>query len=165
MHVRIRKYHAADERQVVDLSLLAWAPVFASLERELGHELFVRLHGDWAQYQKSAVRAVLADEAMHIWVAMAADPDAGDRIAGFAAATLNANRLIGEIVMLAVHPEEQNRGIGTGLTAFATDWLRAAGMRVAMVGTGGDEGHAPARRCYERANYQPLPIVRYFQPL
>src|SRR5262245_30104500 len=165
MHVRIRKYHAADERQVVDLSLRAWAPVFESLERELGHELFVRLHGDWRQYQESAVRAVLADDAIRVWVAMAADHDAGVRIAGFVAATLNVNRLIGEIVMLAVRPDEQNRGIGTGLTEFATDWLRAAGMHVAMVETGGDEGHAPARRCYERADYQPLPIARYFQPL
>ncbi|MGN6790861.1 MAG: GNAT family N-acetyltransferase [Streptosporangiaceae bacterium] len=165
MHVRIRTYHAADERPVVELSLLAWEPVFASLERELGHELSDRLHGDWRQYQETAVRAVLADEAVRVWVALAVGPGAGDRVAGFVAATLHARRSIGEIVMLAVRPQEQNRGIGTALTEFATDWLRSAGMRVAMVETGGDEGHAPARRCYERADYQPLPVVRYFKPI
>jgi len=30
MRARIRKYHAADEKPVVELSLQAWAPVFAS---------------------------------------------------------------------------------------------------------------------------------------
>ncbi|MDR2986265.1 MAG: GNAT family N-acetyltransferase [Nocardiopsaceae bacterium] len=165
MRVRIRKYQAADEGPVVELSLLAWTPVFASLERQLGHELFVRLHGDWRQYQASAVREVLSDEAIRVWVAMASDSNAIDRVAGFVAGTLHVNRLIGEIVMLAVRPDEQNHGIGTALTEFATDWLRGAGMRVAMIETGGDEGHAPARRCYERSDYRPLPVVRYFKSL
>ena len=34
------------------LSLRAWAPVFASMEQVLGHEIFARLHGDdWRDYQ------------------------------------------------------------------------------------------------------------------
>jgi GNAT superfamily N-acetyltransferase len=72
---------------------------------------------------------------------------------------------VGEIVMLPVRPDEQKRGIGIALNEFATDWLRDAGMRVAMVETGGDEGHAPARRCYGRADYQLLPVARYFKSL
>jgi GNAT superfamily N-acetyltransferase len=67
--------------------------------------------------------------------------------------------------MLAVDPDEQDRGIGTALTEFATAWLRDAGMRVAMVETGGDPGHAPARRVYEKAGYALLPIARYFSAL
>jgi len=35
-------------------------------------------------------------------------------------------------------------------------------MRVAMIETGGDPGHAPARRVYERAGYTALPAVRFF---
>ena len=38
-------------------------------------------------------------------------------------------------------------------------------MRVAMIGTGGDPGHAAARRLYERAGYEKLPITRYFKAL
>jgi hypothetical protein len=51
------------------------------------------------------------------------------------------------------------------LTAFATDWLRSAGMRAAMVETGGDAGHVAARRLYEAAGYTPLPAIRYFRAL
>jgi hypothetical protein len=39
-------------------------------------------------------------------------------------------------------------------------------MRVAMVETGGDHGHAPARRhVYKQAGYQLLPVARYFRNL
>ena len=38
-------------------------------------------------------------------------------------------------------------------------------MRLAVVGTGGDPGHAPARRCYEKAGYTGLPLVRSYQAL
>jgi GNAT superfamily N-acetyltransferase len=61
--------------------------------------------------------------------------------------------------MLAVDPDEQGRGVGTALTEFATGWLRDAGMAVAMVETGGDLGHAPARRVYEKANHTLLGVA------
>jgi len=67
--------------------------------------------------------------------------------------------------MLAVDPDHQGRGIGTALTGFALDRLKDAGMKVAMVETGGDPGHAPARRVYEKAGYTLLPIARYFKNL
>jgi hypothetical protein len=38
-------------------------------------------------------------------------------------------------------------------------------MGVAMVETGGDPGHAPARRAYEKAGFALLPIARYFKNL
>jgi hypothetical protein len=38
-------------------------------------------------------------------------------------------------------------------------------MRVAMVETGGDPGHASARHVYEQAGYQLLQVARYFKNL
>ena len=67
--------------------------------------------------------------------------------------------------MQAVDPDHQREGLGAALTELATDWLRRSGMRVAMVETGGDAGHAAARRVYARAGYTPLPVVRYFKAL
>src|SRR5215212_6800892 len=92
------------------------------------------------------------------WVA-----EAARGVVGFVAAKLHPERQIGEIWMLAVDPDEQGRGIGTALTEVATGWLREAGMTVAMVETGGDSGHAPARRVYEKAGYTLLPVARYFK--
>jgi GNAT superfamily N-acetyltransferase len=92
-----------------------------------------------------SVRDTLSDLAVRAWVA---DKDA--RVTGFVAATIrDQQRLLGEVVMLAVDPEDQSRGVGAALTNHATAWLRRSGMRVAVIGTGGDRGHAPARRVYE----------------
>lgn len=34
-----------------------------------------------------------------------------------------------------------------------------------MVATGGDPGHAPARRTYERLGFAPPPLVQYYKKL
>jgi ribosomal protein S18 acetylase RimI-like enzyme len=146
---------------VVDLSLRAWTPVFASLERLLGSEIFRRLHPDWREDQGRAVEEVLAAKKGRVWVV-----EVGASVVGFVAVELHhPERSMGEISMLAVDPDHQGGGIGTALTGFALDRLKAAGMTVAMVETGGDPGHAAARRTYEKAGYVLLPIARYFKNL
>jgi GNAT superfamily N-acetyltransferase len=62
-----------------------------------------------------------------------------------------------------VHPEYQNRGIGTALNKFVLEKMKESGMKLAVVATGGDPGHAPARRAYEKAGYRAFPGVRYYQ--
>ena len=59
----------------------------------------------------------------------------------------------------------QNDGIGTALNLAALREMKAAGLRLAEVATGGDESHAPARRAYEKAGFTALPLVRYYQEL
>ena len=70
-----------------------------------------------------------------------------------------------EVQLLAVHPEYQNHGIGTQLNTIALQKMKEGGMKMAIVGTGGDASHAPARRSYEKAGYTALPLVKYYQDL
>jgi ribosomal protein S18 acetylase RimI-like enzyme len=86
-------------------------------------------------------------------------------VVGFLAYELHEKDKTGEVLLLAVHPEHQNRGIGTELNVVALQEMKAANMKMAVVGTGGDEGHAPARRSYEKAGYTALPLVRYYKDL
>jgi ribosomal protein S18 acetylase RimI-like enzyme len=96
-----------------------------------------------------------------VWVA-----EAGGGVVGFVAVELHhPEREMGEITMLAVDPDHHGGGVGTALTLFALDRLKEAGMTVAMVETGGDPGHAAARRTYEKAGCVQLPIARYFKNL
>ena len=146
---------------MVDLSLRAWAPAFASLEQALGSNIFRRQHPDWREDQRRAVEEVCASQEKRVWVA-----EANGTAVGFVAIEFHhPERSMGEISMLAVDPDYQGGGIGTALTEFALDRLKDAGMRVAMVETGGDPGHAAARRTYEKAGYVLLPIARYFKNL
>jgi GNAT superfamily N-acetyltransferase len=161
VEAHIRPYAATDASDVVALSLRAWAPVFDSERTVLGSEIFERLNGeDWRRRQQKDVEHALADDRMTVWVA-----DVDGRAVGFVAAKLDRDESIGEIYMLAVDPDHQRRGLGIELTSVATEWIRAEGLPIAMIDTGGDPGHAPARRLYEQAGYRPMPIVRYFKAL
>lgn len=162
MTVAIRRYEASDEDEVVELSIRAWAPVFESMAALLGTELDRRLHGqDWREHQAGAVRATLSHPDMNVFVAVH-----DDEPIGFVAAVVRDRAIgLGEIEMLAVDPHHQNHGVGTALTDHGTNWLRSQGLSVAMIGTGGDRGHAPARRAYDKAGYRPVPLVRYFKAL
>ena len=162
MDAGIRDYEPPDHDGVVELALRAWAPVFAAVEDVLGPELSRRLHGgDWRPYQAQAVGSTLAAPSNRSWIA-----HASGRICGFVVATTaDEERRIGEIVMIAVDPAQQRRGLGRALTDHATDWLREIGMRVAVIGTGGDPGHAPARRLYDHAGYRLFPAAQYYKAL
>ncbi|WP_199330510.1 GNAT family N-acetyltransferase [Microcoleus sp. FACHB-68] len=72
---------------------------------------------------------------------------------------------MGEIYMVAVDPDFQGRGIGSDLIEFALAWMKDAGMSLAMVETGGDAGHAPARHTYEKVGFEVFPVARYFKKL
>jgi GNAT superfamily N-acetyltransferase len=158
MEPTIRPYTAADSDAVVALSLRAWEPVFASVERVLaGSGVFEAQHPDWRADQTRAVRRT-CDGAAAVWVA-----ELDGAVAGFTAAVLHDEDRMGEIAMLAVDPSHQRRGVGSLLTAVATAWLGEQGMTTVMVETGGDPGHAPARATYERAGFTLLPVARYFR--
>jgi GNAT superfamily N-acetyltransferase len=159
--MQITAYEDSQLDAIVELSLRAWAPVFASLEVALGPAVFRAFYrGDWRAAQSRAVAAVCSDEGVHVWVA-----SEGARIAGFAALKLHPADQMGEIYMIAVDPDFQRRGVASRLTNHAVDWFRRAGMAIAMVETGGDPGHAPARRTYEAAGFELVPVARYFKSL
>lgn len=107
-----------------------------------------------------AVENVCAAEDTHVWVAS----EAGT-IAGFVAVKLHVADKMGEIYMVAVDPEFQGQGIASALIEFAVVWMKEAGMAIAMIETGGDPGHAPARRTYEKAGFELFPVARYFKTL
>ena len=159
MHIQPFKSSHLDS--VIRLSLRAWAPVFDSIQEVMDAEVYkVFYPNDWRVVQQKVVEDVCAAEEIHVWVAVEEDA-----VVGFVAVKLHAEDSMGEIYIIAVDPDFQGQNIGTALTAFALDWMGQAGMSIAMVETGGDPGHAPARRLYEKAGFGLLPIARYFKKL
>ena len=144
----------------MEFSLRAWAPVFAWFRRVLGERVYQALYPDLATSQARDVEAVCQDNTAKVWVA-----EQLGRPVGFVAVRIYTDAQTGEIYMLAVDPLVQRQGIGTVLTSFAMQRLRDAGVGLAVVGTGGDLGHAPARRVYEKAGFVGLPLVRYYARL
>jgi ribosomal protein S18 acetylase RimI-like enzyme len=158
--VSIRRFTASDTIAVVGLSLRAWVPVHISIREALGPEINDALQPDWRAKQQRDVEEVLVAPTSNVWVA-----DLATNVAGFVAVRIHDDRRIGEIDMLAVDPPHQGAGIGTALTQFALAWIKRSGVSVAMVETGSDPGHVPARRTYENAGMKLVPVARYFMKL
>lgn len=164
MTATIRPLAESDVDAVVALSLCAWEPVFASFRRELGEAVYRHLFPDWSAHQAAAVERVLRDEAMHTWIA-----DEEGRPVGFVSVVHHGpdhdEPDSSEIEMIAVDPGAQRQGIADRLITHAVDRMREHGARLAVIGTGGDPGHAPARAAYEKAGFTALPLVRYYRML
>ena len=161
MNLLIRPAADEDIEAIVQLSLLAWEPIFTSFRQILGAEIYSRIYPDWRTLQRTSVETLCREGGnTFVWVA-----EVEGNVVGFIACKLNLDDKTGEVEMLAVHPDYQNRGIGTELNTFALDQMKARGMKIAILGTGGDPSHAPARRSYEKAGYIALPLVRYYKDL
>ena len=159
--MRIEPYNAHQLDEVIRLSLRAWTPVFNSIQKAMNADVYRAFYPDnWRVSQQKAVEDVCSAEDTNVWVAI----NAGSTV-GFVAVKLHLEESMGEIYMVAVDPDFQGHGIGSALTEFALDWMKAAGMSVAMVETGGDPGHAPARHTYEKVGFRLFPVARYFKKL
>ena len=157
----IREFRGDDLAAIVEFSLRAWEPVFGSVRNVLGDDIFLRLHPDWKEDQADAVRSACTNEERDVFVAVT-----DGRPVGFVAVALNAfHEGMGVIDIIGVDPDFQRRGVSTQLTEFATEHMRSRGMDIAVVETGGDPGHQPARAAYEAAGFTLLPIARYFRLL
>jgi len=159
--IEIRDLHESDLDALVELSLRAWDPVFASLREVLGDPIFFRLKPDWRAAQAEEVRASCTSEERDAFVAVA-----DGRPVGFVTVALDSfNERMGVIDIIGVDPDFQRRGIASQLTRHVLDHMRRSGMDIAAVETGGDPGHAPARAAYEALGFTFLPSARYLKLL
>jgi ribosomal protein S18 acetylase RimI-like enzyme len=142
------------------LSVRAWRPVHESMAEVLGPRINFLLYPDWAADQSRDVEAACRARNLQVWVAVV-----GAEVAGFVSVAFHDSPARGDIDMVAVDPGYQGHGLGTALVRFAVSRIAAAGVPLAEVGTGGDPGHAAARRVYEKAGFTALPLVRYYKAL
>ena len=109
MNLHIRSFDDKDLEPIVQLSLLAWEPVFISFRQILGPNIYPILYPDWRKIQTEVVETTCRDKArFNVLVA-----ELDQNVVGFLAYELKGET--GEVYLLAVHPDVQNQGIGTEL--------------------------------------------------
>jgi ribosomal protein S18 acetylase RimI-like enzyme len=159
MNVIIRPFKYNDMNDLITLTLLAFEPIFISFEKILGSRIYEIIYPDWRKRQTEGVEKISQDNKISLWVA-----EVDEKVVGYIAFEIYDDATA-EVQLLAVHPEYQNHGIGTQLNTFVLQKMKANGIKLVIVSTGGDESHAPARRSYEKAGYTALPLVKYYQAL
>ena len=120
------------------------------------------LFPDWRSAQASAIEATCRAPENEVWIAVVDDRPVGFVAVGFI--DEDATRA-GEIRMIAVDPAHQGKGFGASLVQRAVTEIRAQGFDLAVIATGGDFGHAPARGLYEKLDFKPLHQVRHYRKL
>ena len=149
------------ESSVLDMCTSIWHPVFYSLKDEVPPYVYKAFYPNgWEDRQMSDIGKVLREEADKVSLALW-----GGELAGLVAIRLHPEDQMGEVHVIGVDPDYQRRGVAQALLDHAQDQMRAAGMSIVMVETGGDSGHAPARATYEAAGFETMPVARYFREL
>ena len=158
----IRGFERQDLARLQEIRAAAYEPVFESFRRIVGKKIAQVALSNSEREQAELLRHICEATSSHdVFVV-----ELGSEIVAFCSVTFDQASKVGEIGLNAVHPDFQGRGIGTGMYEWALDRLRAAGMHVATVGTGGDPSHAPARRAYEKAGFgAAIPSVYLYRSL
>lgn len=159
---RVIKIVPANEEYIEtagDIAIKAWTPIRQEFKRLLGEALYGRFYQDWRPKKKNAVMSALRNGPGYI---VLVDSD----VAGFVTYKVNAATKLGEIMDNAVDPQYRGLGIGPMMYRHVLEQMREEGMLHVVVTTGLDDGHAPARKAYEKAGFKKsLPYVKYFMEL
>lgn len=142
-----------------DIAIKAWTPIRAVFRRDLGDELYEAHFTGWQESKRAGVAKNLRSGRGYVALA-------DDKVVGFVSYSVNEATRTGQIGGNAVDPECRGMGIGPKMYDFVLNKMKEEGMEYATVVTGLDDGHAPARRAYEKAGFQKnLPSVKYFKKL
>jgi ribosomal protein S18 acetylase RimI-like enzyme len=145
----MRPVRADDLPRLEEVRQAAFAPVFASFRALLGEDIYNLVQAREDEAQGTLLASLVAPESG--WEVYTAE--VAGAVTGFVSVRLNLETQVGELGLNAVHPDQAGQGVGTAMYTFAIARMKAAGMRVATVATGGDPSHAPARRAYEKAGF------------
>jgi len=156
--MNIRDYETDDKPALEELTLRAWKPVFSDLERSIKPEIYEVFVPDWQAEQMRSLNNVCESGDIHTIVA-----ERDEKILGFAAISFHPGDFLGQIYIIGVDPDYQRRGIGTALINADIEIIKQRGFALVMIKTGGDHGHAAARKTYEKMGIDLYPVARYLQ--
>ena len=145
----IRRPTAEECLRFAEIAVEAWQPIWAASRRMQGDELFAAM-GDVAKSKYDATLKLLTDPA-----AFGYGLFCGNEPAGFCAWRIAAvpGGKCGVVSLNGISDAYKGRGLGHLMQNFVTRDMLSNGISYAKVLTGGDEGHAPARRTYEKAGF------------
>ena len=157
----IRLFQPSDLEPMVAIARKAWKKIFEGFRQQLGDELYTILYGNRLQDKRHQLTEFTAKFPRQCYVC-----ERNGKIVGFVTFGLNSETKTGFLTNNAADPDSGEKGVGQEMYAAVFERMRQEGMIAVTVSTGLDEGHAPARRAYERAGFEKnLKSVTYYKKL
>ena len=144
----IRLFQPSDLEPMVVIARKAWKKIFEGFRQQLGDELYTILYGNRLQDKRYQLTEFTAKFPKQCYVC-----ERNGKIVGFVTFGLNRETKTGILTNNAADPDSGEKGVGQEMYAAVFERMRQEGMIAVTVSTGLDEGHAPARRAYERAGF------------
>ena len=138
-----------DLPRICEIAKAAWTKIFDHLEAAYGKELYNTVNPDCRNSKTPWVHKFFTEHPDWLYVA-----ERNGKVVGFIAFTMNFNTMTGTISNNAVDPACGEKGVGQEMYQAVLERFKKAGLKAAMVTTGNDPAHAPARRAYERAGFK-----------
>lgn len=153
----IRRATKADADAVLDIACRCWEVIYDGYRQILGDEIYESVyHQPLELKMKGILQEVLEDRTF------VAEIDGV--LCGFASYRIDGD--CGVVGHNAVMPEYKGRGIAGKLYEQVFEQFRTHGCTLATVLTGLDDGHAPARKAYQKMGFEVgLPSIRYYKKL
>ena len=145
-----RQVAEGDIEQACDIARRAWGRIHTSFRQIMGAQMHDALCANWEEKKAAQVRGHWERHPEWFYVVEAVKAKS---VVAFITFRVDPEKSLGTIGNNAVAPEGQGQGIGTAMYARVLNLFRRQGLKYASVGTGLDEGHAPARRAYEKAGF------------
>lgn len=146
----IKKAQAEHIAFACEIAQKAWGRVHDSFRNIMGADMHDVLCANWEENKAGQVRRHFEQHPDWFYVGI---QQADQTVVGFVTVRIDEARSLGTIGNNAIDPNLQGRGLGSAMHRFVLDVFKEMGLRFASVTTGLDEGHAPARRAYEKAGF------------
>ncbi len=157
----IREARAEDAAAAGEMVARSRVEIYRVRRELLGGELAELIFPDVFEAKKRSTADLVRANPGGAFIA-----EVGGRIAGLLCWKISENGDVGELLEVTVDPEFQGRGIGTLMCLRALAVFRDKEVRAVLVKTGLDDGHAGARRLYEKLGFSAgLPWVHYYQEM
>lgn len=155
--ISIRPAREDDCSRVAEIGARAWKAIYDGYRAQLGPELFDTFYPEAIRHKCCSLREEM--QALPFFVA-----EVDGCVVAFAACRISGTE--GELMDNAVDQGYTGRGIRSSLHRYVLNYLRMHGCTCAVVRTGLDAAHAPARRAYEKNGFvRSLSSVKYFRKL
>lgn len=141
------------------IAVAAWTKIHKSYKECIGEKMHDDIFKGWENDKINSVKAGLMSGKGYVALA-------GAEVAGFISYRVDKEKCVGEIMANAVDDKFRGMGIGPQMYDFVLSKMREEGMKYVTVSTGLDDGHAPARKAYEKMGFKKnLPSIKYYMEL
>ena len=156
--VRIIPFEEKHWEDCVRIAIQAWTGIHESDANRLGQDLHDDIMKDWQQPKLDEIGRKLRSGRGYVAVI-------DNSVVGFISYVVVDNK-IGVIGGNAVDAAYRGRGIANVMYNHVLDKMKQDGAKIAKVSTGLDDGHAGARRAYEKVGFEKnLPKIEYYKYL